>query len=274
MRWLVCNGFGRRAVLAMAFGFALLALADGAVAAAFVGQAVKTLGDVRVSRDGADISCGSGTSLQLGDVIKTGPGARLRLRLVDGSILTLGENTTVSIDIFAVDPGNSSRTVIMTVLNGIVNAAAAKSGENQFDYQIRTANAYSAVRGTKWIVAAPQNTVKGPPPGATSLYVINGVVELGSTTSKPSLVNAGSWATVDAQGNVSPSQPTTPAILQPVVAATSDTGGGGSGGLAPAPTPTTPAPQQVPTNTFPEQPKYQRATRGEKQRPGKDTNHH
>src|SRR5689334_4495504 len=163
---------GHQAATAALIALCLLIAIGGALAAGFVGQAVKILGTVKISRDGSDISAGPGTALQLGDVIKTGPGARMRLRFVDGSILTLGENTSLSIDIFAVDGTNKSRTVVLTLLSGIVNAAAAKSGEDKFDYQIKTANAYSAVRGTKWIVDAPK--------GATGVYVLNGQVELGT----------------------------------------------------------------------------------------------
>jgi FecR protein len=233
---LLSRAFGRRSALVAAFGAASLALVGGLSAAGFVGQAVKVLGDVRVNRDGSDITVGSGTALQLGDVIKTGAGARLRLRFVDGSILTLGENTSLSIDIFAVDGTNKSRTVVMTLLNGVVNAAAAKSGEDKFDYQIKTANAYSAVRGTKWIV--------GSRDGVTGVYVLNGQVELGATSGKPALIPAGSWSSVDAQGKLSPIAPTTPEMLKVLLDATSDNGGGGT----PSPTLTPqPAPTQAPS---------------------------
>jgi hypothetical protein len=254
-------GFGRRAVLATAFGGALLALAGSLLAAGFVGQAVKTLGQVSVNRDGADMTVGPGTALQLGDVVKTGPGARLRLRFVDGSILTLGENTQLSIDIFAVDGTNKSRTVILTLLSGIVNAAAAKSGEDKFDYQIKTATAYSAVRGTKWIVAAPQNAVKGVPPGATALFVLSGQVELGSGSGQPALVNAGNWSSADAQGTLSPVQPTPPDLLQSVLDATSDNGGGGGAPATPT-TPTTP-PTQMPSLPQDQNPAYKRALKND-----------
>jgi len=248
MRSLLSHAFGRRAALAFAFGTTLLIFAGGLLAAGFVGQAVKTLGDVRLTRDGSDITVGPGTALQLGDIIKTGPAARLRLRFVDGSILTLGENTAMSIDLFAVDATNKSRTVVLTLLNGIVNAAAAKSGEDKFDYQIKTATAYSAVRGTRWIVNAPK--------GLTAVYVLNGQVELGTGSGQPALIPAGSWAAVDAQGKLTPIQPTTPQILQPLLDATSDTGGS----VPPQPTTTPPPPTQMPSLPPPDQnPDYQRA---------------
>jgi len=209
-------GTAGRLVAAAVLCVSVILLVSNAFAAAFVAQAVKTRGDIRISRDGTDMSCSMGTAVQLGDVIKTGPGARLRLRFVDGSILALGENTTLSVDIFAVDAANKSRTVVLTVLQGIVNAAAAKSGENKFDYQIKTANGYSAVRGTKWIVAFQQSLM--------TLYVLNGIVELGSEGGKPPMmVNGGQWGSIDAGGTLSSVQPTTPEMLKPILDATADT---------------------------------------------------
>src|SRR5262249_53186310 len=159
-------GAAKRLVVAALFCVSVILLTSQAFAAAFVAQAVKTRGDIRITRDGSDMSCSMGTALQLGDTITTGPGARLRLRFVDGSILALGENTKMSVDLFAVDATNKTRTVVLTVLEGIVNAAASKSGESKFDYQIKTAAGYSAVRGTKWIVALSQ--------AAMNVYVLNG----------------------------------------------------------------------------------------------------
>jgi hypothetical protein len=188
-----------------------------------------------------------GTAVQLGDVIKTGPGSRLRLRFVDGSILALGENTKLSVDLFAVDATNKSRTVVLTVLEGIVNAAAAKSGESKFDYQIKTTNGYSAVRGTKWIVAFQQSLMH--------IYVLNGIVEMGSEGGTPPvMVNAGQWGSVDAAGAISPAQPTTPEMLKPLLDATADTA---SSSVPPSTTPSQPLiplPQFTPAPTQPKPP--------------------
>jgi hypothetical protein len=229
----------QRLLAATVLCVSILVLTADAFAAAFVAQVMKARGDVRVAREGAgETSASIGTALQLGDVIKTGAGARVRLRFVDGSILALGENTALSIDLFAVDAGNKSRTVVLTLLEGIVNAAAAKSGEAKFDYQIKTANGYSAVRGTKWIVALQQALM--------TLYVLNGVVELGPNTGNqpPVMVNEGQWGSVDASGAISPPQPTTPEILKPVLDATGDTA---MNAVPPATVPV-PSPIQTPSD--------------------------
>jgi hypothetical protein len=234
-----------RLLAAVLLCVSVILLASQAFAAAFVAQAVKVRGDVRITREGAgDMSCSMGTALQLGDTITTGPGARLRLRFVDGSILALGENTKLSVDLFAVDASNKSRTVVLTVLQGIVNAAAAKSGESKFDYQIKTANGYSAVRGTKWIVALTQAVM--------NVYVLNGIVEMGGNSSEPVMVNAGQWGSVDPSGKVSALEPTTPQMLQPVLDATSDTAGGTPSNPT-VPNPILPTPT-VPTPVLPTEP--------------------
>ncbi len=238
----------RRLVVAATLCVSIILLASQAFAAGFVAQAVKTRGDIRITRDGSDMSCSMGTAIQLGDIIKTGADARLRLRFVDGSILTLGENTKFSIDLFAVDATNKSRTVVLTVLEGIVNAAAAKSGESKFDYQIKTANGYSAVRGTKWIVAF-QKTVM-------SVYVLNGTVEMGIDGGKPPvLLNTGQWGSIGPGGAVSPAQPTTPEILKPVLDATSDTATNSVPVPSTSPSqPVVPLPQITPVPTQPKPP--------------------
>jgi hypothetical protein len=237
----------QRFVVATVLCVAALLLAARAFAADFVAQAVKTRGDIRITRDGSDLGCSMGTAIQLGDLIKTGAGARLRLRFVDGSILTLGENTKFSIDLFAIDAGNKSRTVVLTVVEGIVNAAAAKSGENKFDYQIKTPSGYSAVRGTKWIVGFRQSLM--------GVYVLNGTVEMGANGGKtPVMVNGGQWASIDAAGKLSPAQTTTPAILKAVLDATSDTA---VNSVPPATTPSqplAPLPQITPSPTQPKPP--------------------
>ena len=236
------SGAQRLTVAAILF-VSLVLLASESFAAAFVAQAVKTRGDIRITRDGADMSCAMGTAVLLGDVIKTGPGARLRLRFVDGSILALGENTKLSVDLFAVDAANKSRTVVLTVLEGIVNAAAAKSGENKFDYQIKTASGYSAVRGTKWIVGFQQTLM--------TVYVLNGTVEMGGNGDNPPvLINTGQWGAIDGAGALSPPTPTTPEQLKPVLEATDDT----SMNTVPPPA-ATPGQPFVPLPQIPTQPK-------------------
>ncbi len=253
---------GGRLLVAAVFCVSMIFIAADAFAAAFVAQAVKTRGDIRITRDGSDMSCSQGTAVQLGDVIKTGAGARLRLRFVDGSILALGENTKLSIDLFAVDAANKSRTVVLTVLEGIVNAAAAKSGESKFDYQIKTATGYSAVRGTKWIVAFQKTLM--------TVYVLNGTVEFGGMGDQPPiLVNTGQWGSVDASGMFSAVQPTTPELLKPVLDATDDT----AMNSAPPPSTTTPSVPLIPlptiTPTTPTQPTP--PTRANKNQGGKGT---
>jgi hypothetical protein len=227
------RSFASASLVAALICFATFLSMTGSALADFVGQATKVTGDVKVSRDGADLPVSVGTAFQLGDVIRTGPGARLRVRFIDGSILTFAQTTTLSIDIFSIDSSNKSRSVILTMLQGIVDAAAAKSGESKFDYEIHTGSGYSAVRGTEWIVAAQ--------PATTSVFVISGMVEVGTASGggKPVLVDRGKWVKVGLQTGVGTIQPTTPDVLQPMLDATGDTASLGT------PVPSNPYPSQT-----------------------------
>lgn len=254
----------RRLVSAGVICLVFMLLVTTARAAEFVGQVVKALGAISITRDGGLMQASASTALQLGDVIKTGPGARLRLRFVDGSILTVGENTSFSIDIFSVDATNKSRTVLLTLLTGILNTAAAKSGESTFDYRVQTATGYSAVRGTKWIVALQQQV--------TAVFVLSGLVEVGSAAAKakPVLVDSGKSVSIGANGALGPVQPTPPSVLQQILAATSDTGGGGA-----APT-TTPVEAEPAVPVAPKFPVFPRAIRNDKNHDfggGRDSTH-
>ncbi len=86
---------------------------------------------------------------------------------------------------------------MLTVLEGIVNAAASKSGENKFDHQIKTPNGYSAVRGTKWIMAFQQaRHVDLCAERHRRDRLPHGGVP-------PVMVNTGQWGSIDAAGLLS-----------------------------------------------------------------------
>jgi hypothetical protein len=135
--------------------------------------------------------------------------------------------------------------VVLTVIEGIVNAAAAKSNENKFDYQIKTASGYSAVRGTKWIVGFQQALM--------TVYVLNGTVEMGGNGDQPPvLINTGQWGSIDSAGAFSAVAPTTPEQLKPVLDATDDTA---MNNTLPPPSTTTPSMPLIPTPTYTPTPK-------------------
>jgi hypothetical protein len=182
-------------------------------AADAIAQLAKLRGVVTVSRAGADQPAAAGMALALHDTVKTGAAARAQIHFADGSEVTLGENTVLVIDHFVFEPSAGSRSVVLSVLNGAVSAVATKSGDGAFDYQVRTPQGYSAVRGTKWIVAAQGDT--------TRMLVINGLVEVGGKLGNRVVCEAGETVTINAQKGLGEPSDAAPDVIQQYQAATS-----------------------------------------------------
>jgi len=186
-----------------------------------VAQAAKVRGEVVMTRSGADQPVVAGTAFQLRDQVRTGAKARLQIAFSDGSVVTLGESSALSIDRFSVTPG-ASRNVALTVLSGIVNAIATKSSEAKFDYQVRTPNSYSAVRGTHWIIAVET--------AISRFFVVEGLVEVGTLSGSRAVVEAGNSVTVSSESGLGVPQPIPPDVLNQLTDATDAE----SAGAAPA----------------------------------------
>jgi hypothetical protein len=105
--------------------------------------------------------------LNIGDTLLTGPQTRLRIKLADGSIVTLGENSRLIIDRASFDPASGDRDVGVSLFDGILRSSVAKV-KGQSVFEVKSALVTSAARSTEWVME-----LKGP---AASLMVIEGKV--------------------------------------------------------------------------------------------------
>jgi len=81
----------------------------------------------------------------VGERIVTGAATRIELRMIDGAVITLGDNTSITIDAYDNDAGRAT----MDVTNGVflaTSGAIAKYGPNRF--QMKTPSAVLGIRGT------------------------------------------------------------------------------------------------------------------------------
>jgi hypothetical protein len=203
-------GAGHR-VLAWAMAILVVSMVAGAAAAQGIAQATKVRGEVLVTRSGADQPVAVGATLQLRDVVKTGAKARLQITFVDGSVVTLAENSALSIDRFNYTAG-TARSVSLSALSGAVNALATKSNEARFDYQIKTGQGYSAVRGTNWFVVIGS--------AVSTFLVVDGLVEVGTLSGSRAVVEAGNSVTVSSESGLGPKQPIPPEVMNELTDAT------------------------------------------------------
>ena len=85
----------------------------------------------------------------VGDVISTGPGARLEVRMIDDSILTLGERTSfVVIDyVYRENAANA----VLRLMTGVMRAASGKiAGRADASFELATEFATVGIRGTAY----------------------------------------------------------------------------------------------------------------------------
>ena len=85
-----------------------------------------------------------------GVTVRTLAGSRLRIRLLDGSTLSLGEATELRLDQLARERGGASRTSVFTLFEGYLRTVVAPLRPDS-PFQVQTPSMVAAVRGTEWI---------------------------------------------------------------------------------------------------------------------------
>ena len=113
--------------------------------------------------------------------INTGPGSAARLIFRDNTILSLGANSSVTLDKFIFDPKGSKSQVTLSLTKGVMRFVSGDLAKDR--YSIRTPVATMGIRGTILEITVAAN-------GATTTTVIEGaaVVSSAGTTRR---VNSG-----------------------------------------------------------------------------------
>ncbi len=138
-------------------------------------------GSVSITRAGAaaePLADGASLKMETGDHVSTGPAAWVQLTLPDGSHLTIGERSTLAIDLH--DDGLSC-----TLKRGMVRMLESLGSRH---VRVRTPSAILAVRGTDFTCTEES--------GTTTVRVRTGSVDLTTEGSAPRLISAGQRATI------------------------------------------------------------------------------
>jgi hypothetical protein len=162
---------------------------------ALVGTAVVTRQETGVA-----VSLTIGAELFEGDRIRTETGARLRLTLRDGSVLTCGEATGLILDRALYAPEQAGRSYLVRVSFGIVRAVVELlASPSAFEMQTNTA--VISVRGTEWIAEARR--------GATAVVALDGEVAVQNVDpAVPGTVVLGPGEGVTVEAGAPPPAPT------------------------------------------------------------------
>src|SRR5215470_1170277 len=96
-----------------------------ALAAADAGQVLTLAGDCAAVADGRRTSLKAGDTVHVGDLLEIGDGAKLKLRMNDGSVLSLAAGTKMTIQDYTVDPGGERREAKLNLDSGLLRAVVS-----------------------------------------------------------------------------------------------------------------------------------------------------
>lgn len=137
-----------RSALAVLLGIAML-LASVTARAQSAGVVTRLLGAATIDRAGATLSPTPGAELRSGDVLRSGPGARIEMRFHDGTTITLGAATEMRIDAFVFDPGTPEGNLALSLAGGVFRAVSGAIAERRgAPLTIATPVATIGIRGT------------------------------------------------------------------------------------------------------------------------------
>ena len=119
------------------------------------GVAAGVKGDARIEgnqREKPEI-IRSGGIILTNDTLMTGAGSRMQALLVDESALTLGPNSSLTIDRFVYDPNKGSGEVVANMLRGSLRFVSGRSAAlSKPQFKIKTPVGVMGIRGTSTII--------------------------------------------------------------------------------------------------------------------------
>jgi hypothetical protein len=144
-------------------------LSCAAHAADVAGEVLTSSGDCHLVSGGQTTSLVTGGQVHVGDTIDVPAGARLKLHMVDGSVISAASGTHVTIAHYDAGSGTAPRDVHLDLAAGLLRAVVAVAGQPS-KFEVETAVGVAAVRSTDWFVGSDAN--------GTQVGVLSGVVTL------------------------------------------------------------------------------------------------
>jgi hypothetical protein len=177
--------------------------------AAASGEILALSGAASIETDGQQRPVAMGDPIQVGDIIDVPQDSKVRLRMNDGSIITLAPGTRMTIDKYDVDGSGVRQDVELTMSSGLLRTVVS-AGSGTPNFEVKTATGVAAVRGTDWYIDAQGD--------ATRVYVVAGIVSLSDPSGGSSVtISPMEASTVDAHKEPMKSRPVTQLELSALV---------------------------------------------------------
>jgi hypothetical protein len=136
-----------------------------------------------------------GDAVRVGDTVEVPEGAKLKLRMKDGSVISAASGSRVTIESYE---AGGARDAKLSLASGLLRAVVAPLAQPS-RFEVQTATGVAAVRSTDWFIEAK--------PGATQVGVLDGAVNLSSVATGKAVTIPARWgARVEAGKNPVPSR--------------------------------------------------------------------
>lgn len=173
--------------LAIAVIVAMLAcpgIRGAASAPAQAGEVLALFGQCFVATTGRRDPLKLGDPVHAGDTLDVAAGAKLKLRMNDGSVIAVASGSRVTIAEYRVGDNGESRDATLSLGEGLLRAVVSTlTGPPHFE--VDTATGVAAVRSTDWFIEAK--------PGSTQVGVLDGRVSLKSVATGQEIVIPPRW---------------------------------------------------------------------------------
>jgi hypothetical protein len=155
-----------------------------ASAASRAGEVLALFGQCFIEAGGQRSLLKLNNAVHVGDIVDVEAGAKLKLRMNDGSVIALAAGSRLTITDYRVGDGGESRDAILSLASGLLRAVVTPlRGSSHFE--VDTATGVAAVRSTDWFIEAQ--------PGSTQVGVLEGRVSLKSTATRKEIVIPARW---------------------------------------------------------------------------------
>ena len=164
----------------------------------FVGVVGAAIGDIKNQRNE---SLTNGSKIFFGDTIISKNKSNAQILFLDQTVLTLGEETELTIDEFVYDPNSQDGSFVSTVKTGTVKFITGQiSKKNPDNLEVKVPAGTLGARGTEFVVLSESNNestvvLLGPGPNNT-LGMIPGNLILSDGVNSVDITNPGFEAMV------------------------------------------------------------------------------
>lgn len=137
------------------------------------------------------------------EVISTSADSASKIRFADDTLLTVGPDSKVTIDVFVYDPTSKNSKMVVNATLGVARFVTGKMGSAA--YQIKTPTSTIGVRGTTFTVTVKKD-------GTTTVNVEDGATDVQGQTGEPVEVTEGLSTTAEPGEPASEPAPADPEV--------------------------------------------------------------